>query len=143
MIPHEATSEDVQTLFQQYGTIRKCTIITGPDGRSKGCAMVLFERWTAAEAAVERENGTSNLGGPKPMVVKFADPPRRGDGPVVGITPKKLFVGQVGQQQQPSTAALSMMWVCCLCQTDTLNDDRGGATDTVQPLWRDHWHVPS
>ena len=31
----------------------------------------------------------------QPMVVKFADPPKRSDGPVVGIAPRKLFVGQV------------------------------------------------
>eukprot|EP00798_Chlamydomonas_sp_ICE-L_P017687 gene17687-24042_t len=29
------------------------------------------------------------------MCVKFADPPKRSDGPITGITPKKLFVGQV------------------------------------------------
>jgi hypothetical protein len=94
-IPFESTTADVQALFAKYGTIRSCLVISGPDGRSKGCAMILYATWTEAEQAVEAENGTTHLGGSKPMVVKFADPPRRGDGPVVGIAPKKLFVGQV------------------------------------------------
>lgn len=94
-IPFESTTQDVQNLFAQYGNIRSCQVITAPDGRSKGCAMILFSTWTEAELAVENENGTQHLGGQKPMVVKFADPPKRGDGPIVGIAAKKLFVGQV------------------------------------------------
>uniref|UniRef100_A0A7S0R583 RRM domain-containing protein n=1 Tax=Chlamydomonas leiostraca TaxID=1034604 RepID=A0A7S0R583_9CHLO len=94
-IPFESTTQDVQNLFAQYGNIRSCQVITGPDGRSKGCAMILYSTWTEAELAVENENGTQHLGGQKPMVVKFADPPKRGDGPIVGIAAKKLFVGQI------------------------------------------------
>lgn len=95
-IPFESTQEQVYQLFSQYGTIQKCAVITGPDGRSKGCAMVTYSRWSEAEAAVDAENGTMNLGAGKVILVKFANPPRgRGDGPVVGIAPKKLFVGQV------------------------------------------------
>jgi hypothetical protein len=62
--------------------------------------MILFNTWTEAELAVEAENGTTHLGGTKPMVVKFADPPKR-DGPIVGIAPKKLFVGQVSNVYRP------------------------------------------
>eukprot|EP00195_Chlamydomonas_chlamydogama_P012061 CAMPEP_0202894456 /NCGR_PEP_ID=MMETSP1392-20130828/3866_1 /ASSEMBLY_ACC=CAM_ASM_000868 /TAXON_ID=225041 /ORGANISM="Chlamydomonas chlamydogama, Strain SAG 11-48b" /LENGTH=444 /DNA_ID=CAMNT_0049579165 /DNA_START=76 /DNA_END=1406 /DNA_ORIENTATION=+ len=94
-IPVEATQDDVYKLFSQYGNIKNCVIITGPDGRSKGCAMILYERWAEVELAVENENGTTNLGGTKPMVVRVADPPKRGDGPIMGIAPKKLFVGQI------------------------------------------------
>lgn len=68
--------------------------MTGPDGRSKGAAMVIYDKWAEVELAVESENGTMNLGGGKPLVVRIADPPKR-DGPLVGIAPKKLFVGQV------------------------------------------------
>lgn len=95
-LPFETTTAEVQALFQQYGTVRNCQVISGPDGRSKGCAMILYSSWTEAEMAVEAENGTMHLGGSKPMVAKFADPPKRGEGPIVGIAPKKLFVGQVG-----------------------------------------------
>lgn len=97
-LPFESSTEDVQSQFSQYGTIRSCQVITGPDGRSKGCAMILFSSWAEAEQAVESENGTTHLGGSKPLVVKFADPPRRGEGPIVGIAPKKLFVGQVSRE---------------------------------------------
>jgi hypothetical protein len=62
---------------------------------------VLYEKWSHAEAAVETEQGKSSLGGTNPLVVKFADPPKRAStastGPSVGIAPKKLFVGQVRQ----------------------------------------------
>ncbi|KAG2500011.1 hypothetical protein HYH03_002293 [Edaphochlamys debaryana] len=97
-IPHETTQEQVYALFSKYGTIKKCALITGQDGRSKGCSMVTFERWSEAELAIEHENGTANLGGGRTLLVKFADPPRgRGDGPVMGVAPKKLFVGQIPQ----------------------------------------------
>lgn len=95
-VPHEVTQDQIFALFSKYGTIKKCALITGPDGRSKGCAMVTYDRWAEAELAIEHENGTANLGGGRTLLVKFADPPRgRGDGPVMGVAPKKLFVGQV------------------------------------------------
>ncbi|MEW5303084.1 MAG: hypothetical protein WDW38_001409 [Sanguina aurantia] len=96
-VPPEATADQVQALMSRYGTILKTTVITTPDGRSKGCVMVLFSKFSEAEMAIEHENGTTNLGGTKALVVRFADPPKRGDaaGPVVGIAPKKLFVGQI------------------------------------------------
>jgi len=93
-LPFESTTAEVQALFSKYGVVRSAQVITGPDGRSKGCAMVLFNTWAEAELAVEGENGSTQLGG-KALVVKFADPPRKGDGPVVGIAPRKLFVGQI------------------------------------------------
>jgi RNA recognition motif-containing protein len=94
-IPFEVTTPDVQTLFSRYGTVKSALVISGSDGRSKGCAMVLFDTWGQAEAAQLALNGTTALGGQKAMVVKFADPPKRGDGPVIGIAQRKLFVGQV------------------------------------------------
>jgi CUG-BP- and ETR3-like factor len=96
-VPLEATQADLFQLFSRYGTVKTCVVIQGPDGRSKGCAKVLFERWSEAEAACDEQNGSTSLGGTKPMVVKFADPPKRGgpDGSSGGIAPKKLFVGQV------------------------------------------------
>lgn len=114
-VPHEVTQEQVFSLFSKYGTIKKCALITGQDGRSKGCAMVTFERWAEAELAIEHENGTANLGGGRTLLVKFADPPRgRGDGPVMGVAPKKLFVGQV---LVPSrlTLALTRPVLCTCC----------------------------
>ena len=69
--------------------------MTTPDGRSRGAAMVVYEKWGQVELAVEGENGSTNLGGTKPLVVRIADPPKREGGPLVGIAPRKLFVGQV------------------------------------------------
>ncbi len=94
-MPLEAGQEQITQLFSQYGNVKHCVVITHPDGRSKGAAMVLYDRWSEAELAIEGENGKSSLGGTKPLVVRMADPPKRGDGPVCGIAPKKLFVGQV------------------------------------------------
>lgn len=98
-LPAETTTEDINRLFSRYGKLKSASILSMPDGRSRGCAMLLYDTWTAAEAAIDAENGSMNLGGAagKGMVVKFADPPKRGmdGGPVVGLVPRKLFIGQV------------------------------------------------
>jgi CUG-BP- and ETR3-like factor len=94
-LPDEASQADVQALFQQYGAISDCSLIKGPDGRGRGFAMVQFQKWRDAEAAIEHLNGTTSLGGNRTLVVKVADPPKRGGAAVGGIAPKKLFVGQV------------------------------------------------
>lgn len=87
---------DVVARFCQYGPVKNCTLMVNPEsGKSKGCAMVTYERFAHAEAALAVENGSFYLSGDRPLVVKFADPTRKEDGRVVGITPKKLFVGQV------------------------------------------------
>ena len=57
--------------------------------------MIIFSKFSEVELAVEGENGTTNLGGTKPLVVRSADPPKRDGLGSVGIAPKKLFVGQV------------------------------------------------
>lgn len=90
--------EDIFNHFSQYGPIKNCVLLKHQDtGKSKGCAMVLYTKWANAEAALNAENGTaSNLSGPRQLIVKFADPQRRQeDGVLVGVTPRKLFVGQV------------------------------------------------
>lgn len=90
------TREDVINRFSMYGGIKNCTLMVNHEtGKSKGCAMVTFERFSHAEAAMEAEDGTFHLSGDRKLVVKFADPARKEDGRIVGITPKKLFVGQV------------------------------------------------
>lgn len=94
----EVTREELYNHFIQYGNIRTCVLLKHQDsGKSKGCGMVLFDKWAYAESAVNAENGTASpLSGPRQLIVKFADPQRRQeDGVLVGVTPKKLFVGQV------------------------------------------------
>lgn len=93
----EIDREAVATHFGQYGPLRDCALLKHADGKSKGCAMVLYNSWAHAEAAIASENGAMNhLSGPRQLIVKFADPQRRPeDGVVVGVIPRKLFVGQV------------------------------------------------
>jgi hypothetical protein len=94
----DATQDDVSALFAKHGPLRTCVLLKHADtGRSKGCAMVAYEKWAHAETAAEAENGGAELAGEgRTLIVKFADPSRRAeDGRVVGVTPKKLFVGQV------------------------------------------------
>ena len=94
----EVTQEEVQTHYSHYGPLRSAELLKHMDtGKSKGCAMVLFERWTDAEAAVNAENGSqTQLSAPRTAVVKFADPQRNEHGALCGVTPRKLFIGQVG-----------------------------------------------
>lgn len=109
-LPLESSRDQVTQLFSQYGNIKNCVIITHADGRSKGAAMVLYDTWAEAELAIETENGTMNLGGSRPLVVRFADPPKRGDGPIMGIAPRKLFVGQVrSARMRPACSRLQAM----------------------------------
>lgn len=96
-IPMDATKDDVLRVFGRFGKIKSASLMTHPDGRSKGCAMVLYEKWSEAEAAMEECNGNPCLGGDRALVVNFADPPKRGGG-VPPIAPKTLFVGQVPKE---------------------------------------------
>ncbi len=96
-IRFEVTQEEVQAHYARYGALRNVALLKHLDtGKSKGCAMVLFERWTDAEAAVAAEHGTqTELSAPRTSVVRFADPQRNDHGVLCGVTPKKLFIGQV------------------------------------------------
>jgi hypothetical protein len=95
---YDVTQEDVGAHYLQYGPLRSAALLVHHDtGKSKGCAMVLFERWTAAEAAVAAEHGVvTRLSAPRQAVVKLADPQRNEHGVLCGVTPRKLFIGQVG-----------------------------------------------
>lgn len=74
----EVTREELHNHFMQYGSIRSCVLLTHKDsGRSKGCGMVLYNKWAEAELAQMSENGQINeLSTPRPLTVKFADPQR-------------------------------------------------------------------
>lgn len=90
-VPVESTEEQLRELMQAHGEVQSLTIPRKSDSRR--FAMVTFDKWAQAEAAVEALHGTCSLGGQKPLVVRFADPPKGDD--ARGIFPKKLFVGQV------------------------------------------------
>jgi RNA recognition motif-containing protein len=98
-VPTDKAESDLQPVFEAFGQIEKLTLVRGPDGKSRGCAMVQFKRWADAERAMNEVSGTSPLEGGKgrPLVVHFANPRR-----IMGsqaaenaIAPRKLFVGQV------------------------------------------------
>lgn len=99
-MPTDKSAEDLLPLFADFGNIRNLHLVKGPDGKSRGCAMVLFERWSQAEAAMEAHDGKTVLPGGKgrALVVHFANPRRSsatGMPPEQGVAPKKLFIGQV------------------------------------------------
>ena len=99
-VPAETTEQALWALFTPFGTVRNLHLLKGSDGKPRGCAMVLFQRWAQAEAAAEALDGAVALesgGQSKPLVVHFANPRRAPPGQPAepGIAPRKLFVGQV------------------------------------------------
>ena len=99
-LPSDRGEADLTALFSPFGAVERVTMLRGPEGRSKGCAMVQFQRWAEAEAAMDGVNGTSPWEPPskaRPLVVHFANPRRAptGQPSEPAITPRKLFVGQV------------------------------------------------
>eukprot|EP00210_Caulerpa_lentillifera_P008836 g8431.t1 len=93
-IPLETSKDEIHDVFSSFGNVKTVNIMSTAEGRSKGCAMVLFDKWSQAEVAIEACNGKSFFGTNRTLVVNLADPPRRGGG-VPPIAPKTLFVGQV------------------------------------------------
>lgn len=71
-----ATSEDLKTLFEQYGAVKEAVIITDRmSGRSKGFGFVTYEDAADAANAVQNLNGY-DLNGRK-LVVSEARPQER------------------------------------------------------------------
>ena len=60
-MPTDKSAEDLLPLFADFGNIRNLHLVKGPDGKSRGGAMVLCERWSQAEAAVEAHDGKAVL----------------------------------------------------------------------------------
>ncbi len=72
-IPWATTSDDLQQLFSQHGTIASATVITDKmTGRSRGFGFVEFENDAEADAAASALNN-SDFGG-RTLVVKEARP---------------------------------------------------------------------
>jgi hypothetical protein len=96
-VPMDCSEAMLVCAMQQYCTQpgEKVTVtIPRRSNTPQTCrfAMATFAKWASAEAAVEALHGSTNFGS-KPLVVRFADPPKGDDSK--GIVPKKLFVGQV------------------------------------------------
>jgi cold-inducible RNA-binding protein len=72
-IPWATTSDDLQTLFSQHGTVASATVITDKmTGRSRGFGFVEFENDAEADAAAAALNNTDYSG--RTLVVKEARP---------------------------------------------------------------------
>lgn len=72
-LPYTATDQDLQTLFAQFGTVVSAQIIMDKySGRSKGFGFVEMEDDAAAQAAIEKVNGSDNGG--RTLVVSVARP---------------------------------------------------------------------
>lgn len=72
-LPYSYTSQQLQDLFAQFGSVTSCTIISDKfSGRSKGFGFIEFDQDEAADKAIESLNG-SELEGRK-IVVNVARP---------------------------------------------------------------------
>jgi RNA recognition motif-containing protein len=87
-LPHEITNNDLQDLFQQYGTVISAQVIIDRDsGRSKGFGFVEMKSDQEAQAAIEGMNGKEVSG--RAFIVNEARPKEnrperrgpRGEGP--------------------------------------------------------------
>ncbi|KAL6585417.1 hypothetical protein OROMI_002061 [Orobanche minor] len=52
----------LQEMFQKFGNILSCKVVTSDDGKSKGYGFVQFESEISAKAAIEKLNGSTNEG---------------------------------------------------------------------------------
>lgn len=74
-LPYEYTDEDLETMFEDYGTVVSATIISDRQtNRSKGFGFVELEDDEMAEKAIEELNGTD--AGGRNVVVNEARPKR-------------------------------------------------------------------
>jgi len=72
-IPWATTSDDLQQLFSQHGTVASATVITDKmTGRSRGFGFVEFENDAEADAAATALNNSDYNG--RTLVVKEARP---------------------------------------------------------------------
>src|SRR4029079_8527791 len=86
-IPWATTSDDLQQLFSQHGTVASATVITDKmTGRSRGFGFVEFENDAEADAAVAGQNEKEFNG--RTLVVKEARP--------LEDRPKRSFGGSGG-----------------------------------------------
>ncbi len=86
-LPWATTSDDLQQLFSQHGTVSSATVITDKmSGRSRGFGFVEFENDAEADAAANALNNTDYQG--RTLVVKEARP--------LEDRPKRDFGGRGG-----------------------------------------------
>lgn len=80
-LPYSSGDDDLRTIFEEYGSVDKATIIKDRDtGRSRGFGFVEMSNDDEANAAIESLNGHEMAG--RPLTVNEARPraPRSGGG---------------------------------------------------------------
>lgn len=81
-IPWSATEADLTKRFGEYGTLVSVRVITDRDtGRSKGFAFVEYEEESAAQAALDDENGADMDGRTLRVSEAISRDQTRRDGP--------------------------------------------------------------
>lgn len=55
-------SVKLQEIFQKFGNILSCKVVTSDDGKSRGYGFVQFESEASAIAAIENLNGAADGG---------------------------------------------------------------------------------
>lgn len=66
-------SVKLQEMFQKFGNVLSCKVVTSDDGKSRGYGFVQFELETSAKAAIEKLNGL-NVGGKEMYVIPYFSP---------------------------------------------------------------------
>ena len=75
-LPYTTTSNDLETLFAEYGEVVSAHVITDRDtGRSRGFGFVEMESSEAAESAISALNGEDHGG--RALTVNVARPRSR------------------------------------------------------------------
>lgn len=78
MLPRTVGEDGLRAVFQPYGKIVEVVVLREPDGSSRGCAFVKYERREDAVNAINACNGQMFFPGQtNPLTVKFADGGRR------------------------------------------------------------------
>jgi len=58
MLSKTASEEDVQTMFEPYGTVEEVTVLRDREGLSRGCAFIKFANRQQAQAAINKMHGS-------------------------------------------------------------------------------------
>jgi cold-inducible RNA-binding protein len=119
-IPWATTSDDLQALFSQHGTVASATVISDKmTGRSRGFGFVEFENDAEADAATAALNNSDYSG--RTLVVKEARP--------LEDRPKRSFGGGGGGGGRGGAAAapspeLKPQPICATIVGQLYNDDK-------------------
>lgn len=74
-LPETMSIDELEAMFNSFGSIITSKILTHPDGKSRGAGFIRFDKHSQAEIAIRNLNGTIPEGAQKQITVKFANPP--------------------------------------------------------------------